>query len=321
MPWSLAHCRLALEAKQPSKLACRGQRPYKVVLTLDPGLELSGIVEVPPHDLEIQNQAGNAPGQVQLVPEDRFPPFLLDDVGVLLKHRENLFLGRNRLPVQDTTLGLIDDPHHQVQCMAQFPGPDLAARICPPVSLLQRHPSVLSGLASHLQQIPIRLSAPRAPVVSDVHTATLGAELVIVQDDLVTPGQPAKSASEDPNPVQKQLGIGGIGDVTFHRGGIGSNLAALLQSLAIRPTGQQPVDLSLGGGLDAADVLLEAGGAGGPVPGQASEATETLGVAQEKRQLGVGELIPVFQDGHAQDLFRGEPRSPLAGTAGVTQIV
>ena len=46
----------------------------KVVLALDPGLELSGIVGVPPHDLEIQNQAGDAPGQVQLVPEDRFPP-------------------------------------------------------------------------------------------------------------------------------------------------------------------------------------------------------------------------------------------------------
>ena len=72
----------------------------KVVLALEPGLELSGIVGVSPHNLEIQNQAGDAPGQVQLVPENRLPPFLLDDVGVLLEHREDLFLG---LPDQSTS--------------------------------------------------------------------------------------------------------------------------------------------------------------------------------------------------------------------------
>ena len=76
-----------------------------------------------------------------------------------------------------------------------------------------------------------------------------------------------------------------------------------------------------GGSLDAADVLLQAGGTGGPVAGQAGEATETLGVAQEKRQLGVGQLMPVLEEGRAQHLLCGEPRSPLGGTAGVTQIV
>ena len=123
-------------------------------------------------------------------------------------------------------LGLIDDPGHQVQGMAQFPGPDLTARILPPVSLPQRHPGVMSGLASDLQQIPVRSAAPRPPVVSDVHTATLGPELVIMEDDLVTPGESAKGSSEDPNRVGQQLGIGRIGDVAFHRGDIGSNLAA-----------------------------------------------------------------------------------------------
>ena len=89
----------------------------------------------------------------------------------------------------------------------------------------------------------------------------------------------------------------------------------------VGPTDQEPVDLSPGGGLDAADVLLEAGSTGGPVPGQAGEATKTLGVAQEKRQLGVGQLMPVIEEGRAQHLLCGETGSPLAGTAGVTQIV
>ena len=261
------------------------------------------------------------PVRYSLCPKTVSRRYLLDDVGVLLKQREDLFLGRNRLPVQNSTLGLIDDPHHQVQVVAQFPGPDLTAGIRPPVSLLQRHPGVMSGLASDLQQIPVRSLPPRASVVSDVRTATLGPEPVIVEDDLVTPGQPVKGSSEDPNRVGQQLGIGRIGDVTFHRGGIGPNLAAPFQSLAVRPTDQEPVDLCPGGGLDAADVLLQAGGVGGPVVGQAGEATETLGVAQEKRQLGVGELMPVFEEGRPQDLLCGETQSPLDGTAGVTQIV
>ena len=255
------------------------------------------------------------------MPEDRFPPFLLNDVGVLLKHRDHFFLGRNRLPVEDPALGLINDPRHQVQVIAQFSGSELTAGIRPTVTLLQRHPGVMSGLASNFQQIPIGFTAPRASVVSDVHTATIGAELVIVEDDLMTPRQPAKGSSEDSNRVGQQLGIGRIGAVTFHCSGIGSNLAAPFQSLAVGLTDQEPVDLLPSGSLDAADVLLEAGGTGGPVLGEAGKATETLGVAQEKRQLGVGELMPVLEDGHAQNLFRGEPRSPLPGTAGVTQIV
>ena len=293
----------------------------KVLLTLEPGLELSGIVEVPPRDPKIQNQSRDAPGEVQLVSEDRLPPFLLDDIGVLLKYRDHLFLGRNRLPVENSTLGLIDDPHHQVQGMAQFPGPGLAVRILPPVSMPQCHPGVMSGLASDLQQIPVRSLATLAAVVSDVHTTPLGAEPVIAEDDLVLPGQPEKGLSEDPNCVGQQLGIGRIGDVTFHCVGIGSNLATTLQSLAVRPIDQEPVDLSPGRGLDAADVLLETGGTGKPVLGEAGEATETLGVAQEKRQLAVGQLRPVLKKGRAQNLLYGEPRSPLAGTASVTQIV
>ena len=189
------------------------------------------------------------------------------------------------------------------------------------MSLLQRHPGVMSGLASDLQQIPVRSLATLASVVSDVHTTPLGAEPVFVEDDLVTPGQPAKGSSEDPNRVGQQLGIGRIGDVTLHGGGIGSDLASPFQSLAGGPTDQEPVDLFPVGGLDAADVLRQAGGTGGPVVGQAGEATETLGVAQEKRQLGIGKLIPVFEDGRAQDLPCGEIGSPLAGTASVTQIV
>ena len=297
---------VGLGGEAPIEACLSRPATVKVVLTLEPELELSGIVGVPPHDLEIQNQSGDAPGQVQLVLENRLPPFLLDDVGVLLEHREDLFLGWNRLPVQNSTLGLIDDPHHQVQGMVQFPGQDLTGKIPPPVSLLKRHPGVMSGLVSVLQQIPVRITATLAPVVSDVHTATLGAELVIVEDDRVTPGQPAKGSSEDPNRSRQQLGIGRIGDVAFHPGGIGSNLAAPLQSLAVGPTDQEPVDLSPGGGLDAADVLLQAGGTGGSVVRQAGEATETLGVAQEKRQLGVGQLMPVLEDGRAQHLLRGE---------------
>ena len=148
----------------------------------------------------------------------------------------------------------------------------------------------MSGLASDLQQVPIRFTATRAPVVADIHAAAFGATLVIVHNDRMTSGQAAKPPGEDPNRVGDQLGIGRIVNGTFHGRGVGSDLAPPFQSLAARPPHQEPVDLSPGGGLDAADVLLQAGGAGGPVVGQAGEATETLGVAQEKRQLGVGEL-------------------------------
>ena len=75
---------VGLGGEAPIEAGLSRPAAIKVELTLEPGLELSGIVGVPPHDLEIQNQAGDAPGQVQLVPEDCFPPFLLDDVGVLL---------------------------------------------------------------------------------------------------------------------------------------------------------------------------------------------------------------------------------------------
>ena len=60
---------------------------------------------------------------------------------------------------------------------------------------------------------------------------------------------------------------------------------------------------------------------GRPVEGQPGEATKALRVAQVERQLGVGQLMPVPEDGRAQHLFGGETRSPLAGADGVTQIV
>lgn len=55
--------------------------------------------------------------------------------------------------------------------------------------------------------------------------------------------------------------------------------------------------------------------------GKTGEATVALRVVQEKRQLGVGELLPVLMEGHAQDLPLGETGNPLTGASGVTQIL
>ena len=144
---------------------------------------------------------------------------------------------------------------------------------------------------------------------------------MIVQDDLVMAGQPAKQPGEDSNRVAQRLGIGRIGDGTFHGRGIDSNLAAPFQSLEVGPLHQQPVDLLPGAGLDAADVLLEAGGTGRPAKRKTSAKAIALRVVQEERQLSVGQLLPLFEDGRAQDLLLGEPASPLTGAVGVTQIV
>ena len=88
------------------------------MLAPEPALELIGIVGVPPRDLTIQHQAGGGPGQKQLVPEERFPALLFDDVRVLFKQGEDLFVGRNRFLPQDSTLGLSDDPGRQGRVMA-----------------------------------------------------------------------------------------------------------------------------------------------------------------------------------------------------------
>ena len=152
-------------------------------------------------------------------------------------------------------------------------------------------------------------------------TASLGPAPVIRKDDLVRSGQAAQPAGEDSNRVGQHLGIPRIGDGAFHGRGIGSDLPSPFQSLALRPLHQEPVDLLPGSGLNPADVVLEAGGTGGPLPRESSEATKALRVAQEERQLGVGQLMPVLEDGRAQDLLCGETRSPLARTGGVTQIV
>ena len=87
------------------------------------------------------------------------------------------------------------------------------------------------------------------------------------------------------------------------------------------PLDQEPVDLLLGAGLDAADVGLETGGAGSPGKRKTSKATIALQVVQEERQLGVGQLLPVLEDGRAQDLLCGEARSPLTGLGVVTQLL
>lgn len=142
-----------------------------------------------------------------------------------------------------------------------------------------------------------------------------------MQDDLVTAVQPAKQPGEDSNRVAQQLGIGRIGDGTFHGRGIDSNLATPVQPLAVGPLHQQPVDLLPSAGLDAADVLLKAGSTGGPAKGQASETTIALRVVEQERQLSVGQLLPLFEDGRAQDLLRGEPGSTPDGAVGVTQIM
>ena len=104
-----------------------------------------------------------------------------------------------------------------------------------------------------------------------------------------------------------------MADGAFHRRGIDSNLASLFQSPALGPLDQEPVDLLPGAGLDAADVVLEARGAGSPAKRKPSKAAIALRVVQEERQLAVGQLLPVLEDGRAQDLLRGETRSPLAG--------
>ena len=95
----------------------------------------------------------------------------------------------------------------------------------------------------------------------------------------------------------QQLGIERKADGTFHGLGVDSNLASPFQPLAVCPLHQEPVDLLPGAGLDAANVLLDAGGTGGPAKGKTSEAAMVLRVVQEERQLGVGQLLPVLEDG------------------------
>ena len=73
----------------------------EIILALEPRPELSGIVGVPPHHLTIQHQAGGASRQKHLVPKDRFPALLFDDVRVRLKQGEDLLVGRNLLPAAE----------------------------------------------------------------------------------------------------------------------------------------------------------------------------------------------------------------------------
>ena len=98
----------------------------------------------------------------------------------------------------------------------------------------------------------IRSQTTVASVVADVQTASLGPTPVILKDDGVMSGQPAKQPGEDSNRVGQQLGILRIRDGAFHGRGIDPNLASPLQSLALRPLDQAPVDLLPGGGLDVA---------------------------------------------------------------------
>ena len=143
----------------------------QIILAPHPGLELTGIVRVPPHHLSIQHQAGDAAGQKQLVPKDRFPALLFDDVGVLLKQGEDFLGGRNRLSPQHPPLGLVDDLLRQIQVMAQLTGDDQTGQVGEPIRLPQRPLGVMSGLASDLQQIPIGSQTTLAPVVGDVRNS------------------------------------------------------------------------------------------------------------------------------------------------------
>ena len=281
---------LQIAAAGKASIAADLSRPtaVEIMLALEPGLKLISIIGVASHQLTIQHQAGAAAGQKQLVPKDRFPAPLFDDVGVLFKQRDHLLAGRNRLAPQDTTLGLIDDPFHQVPVVAQFSSYELTGKVRKPIRWLQGHLGVMSGLTSDLQQIPIGSLTTLASVVADIQATPLGAAPVIVKDDLVMSGQAAKPPGEDSNRVIQQLGIRRMADGALHGGGIGSNRASPFQSLLIRPLDQQPVDLLPGGGLDPADVLLQAGGTGGPGKGQTGEATKTLRVAPVESQLGVG---------------------------------
>lgn len=55
--------------------------------------------------------------------------------------------------------------------------------------------------------------------------------------------------------------------------------------------------------------------------GQTNKTAIALKVVRGKRRLGVGQELPVLEDGRAQDLLRGETRSPVTGLGVVTQIV
>ena len=112
-----------------------------------------------------------------------------------------------------------------------------------------------------------------------------------------------------------------MADGAFHGRGIDSILASPFQSLALGPLDQESLDLLQGAGLDAADVVLEARGARSPARRKTSKAAIALRVVQEERQLGVGQLLPVLEDRRAQNLIRGETRSPLIGLGVVTQIM
>ena len=179
----------------------------------------------------------------------------------------------------------------------------------------------MGTLTGHLQQIPISGQATAISAVADIQTAPLGPAPVITKDDGVMLGQLAKQAGDDSNRVVQQLRVQGMADGTFDSRGIGSNLAPPFQSLAGGPADQHPVDPLVGGGLDAADVLLQTGGTGSPVGGQTGETTKTVRVAQVESQLGVGKLMPVFEDGRAQHLFGRKTGSPVAAADTVTQIL
>ena len=108
-------------------------------------------------------------------------------------------------------------------------------------------------------------------MVDDVQMTSLGPTLVIVKEDLVMTGQTAQPPGEDSNRIGQQLRVLRIAVGAFHGRGVDPNLAAPFQPLPVCPKDQEPVDLLPGSGLDAADVPLEAGGAGSSVKGERGE--------------------------------------------------
>jgi len=92
----------------------------------------------------------------------------------------------------------------------------------------------------------------------------------------------------------QKLAIERIADVTFHSGGIHSNLTPFLQTFLISPTDQHPIDGLPSGGFNPRDVLLQGGFAGGEPIGKPAENPKALRVGQVKSQLLIRELVGLF---------------------------
>ena len=106
----------------------------------------------------------------------------------------------------------------------------------------------------------------------------------------------------------------GDGEMSFYvQRNYGQKGTAYLERMTLRLDGFASLNAPYQGGEMVTKPLRFKGSRleinGGPAKGQTGETTIALRVVQEKRQLGVGQLLPVLEDGRAQDLLRGEPGS------------